>query len=625
MRAVLIVSLVAVTGLSVVSAVRPGRARGQSAAPLQVVFPLPRDTAPDRLALAADGSVWTTSDLSWLTRLSPGGATKRFFSRWDVTMDVTRGPDGAVYAIQEDAVVRIDARGKMRRYRVRSSPSAITADADAVWVVGFGYPPRIERVRPDGEVHEFVDHPPRRWLTFEGVATAADGSVWFTQAFAHRDLIFRGGIGRMRPDGSFSNWRLPVADGVPVRIAAGSDGAMWFGEPRAIGRIAVNGSITRFALPNGLRPNDIASGRDGALWFTSDICLGRMTRSGQVTTWPIPGAVQLRGIAPAPDGTVWLADGAGDAIRHVNPAAAAPAQCGPPELRRRHGATIARLAYTLNGVFTDLSIRIERHGRTLLSEDVPAAWAGFPAQADRNSLSVRDLDGDGEPEVMLLLNSGGAHCCAWSRVYGYVRGRDTFVPVVRRWGEDSAQPRIRDVDRDGRPEFVSSDDRFFETAFGNMGPMPIQIWSFRHVRFRDVTRRFPRLLRRDAASIWRLYRRYPEAARLVFPAWVADECRLGRGHIAYHVLEQERRRGALKRSPGVYGPRDPHAYIRGVKRLLRRTGYKCRRAAVPLRSSGHFRSSASRFAPSARGALLPILARPLPVWRRRLRSAGWLG
>jgi hypothetical protein len=67
----------------------------------------------------------------------------------------------------------------------------------------------------------------------------------------------------------------------------------------------------------------------------------------------------------------------------------------------------------------------------------------------------------------------------------------------------------------------------------------------------------------------------PIEARLILPAWVADECRLGRARVAYRVLERERLRGALNRDPGVYGPRDPRSYIRVVKRLLRRTGYRC--------------------------------------------------
>jgi hypothetical protein len=133
---------------------------------------------------------------------------------------------------------------------------------------------------------------------------------------------------------------------------------------------------------------------------------------------------------------------------------------------------------------------------------------------------------------------------------------------------------MKDLDRNGRPEFVSKDDRFF-AVFGTMSSMPLQIWSYRHGSFNDATGRFPRLIRRDAAHIWRFYRRNTRAARLILPAWVADECRLGRARVAYRMLERERLRGALNRHPGVYGPRDPRSYIRVVKRLLCRTGYQC--------------------------------------------------
>jgi virginiamycin B lyase len=91
------------------------------------------------------------------------------------------------------------------------------------------------------------------------------------------------------------------------RITAGPDGAVWFTEPHAIGRISADGQVTSFPLAGAAVPHDIMAGSDGNLWFTSDICLERMTRAGQMTTWPVPGALKLIGLARGED-SVWLAD-----------------------------------------------------------------------------------------------------------------------------------------------------------------------------------------------------------------------------------------------------------------------------------------------------------------------------
>src|SRR5256885_1210774 len=81
-----------------------------------------------------------------------------------------------------------------------------------------------------------------------------------------------GGIGRMTPDGHVANWWLRSGD--PQRIVAGSDGAMWFTEGHALGRITLGGTISRIALRAHLAAADLVAGADGALWFVSDVCVG---------------------------------------------------------------------------------------------------------------------------------------------------------------------------------------------------------------------------------------------------------------------------------------------------------------------------------------------------------------
>ena len=212
------------------------------------------------------------------------------------------------------------------------------------------------------------------------------------------------------------------------------------------------------------------------------------------------------------------------------------------------------------------------------------AWRpARPVQGDTAGFALRDLDGDGEPEVVLSLDSDGAHCCAWMRVYRYdPAGR--YVPVTHFWGNTSSSPAIVDLDGDGRPEFVSTDDRFAYDFNGYAGSVrPIQIWSFARGRFDDVTRDHPGAVRADAARLWRLYvkdrRALPGSARGLLPAWAAELFLLGEGARADAELRRAGELGYL--APAVDGPRTPAAYVAAVKRLLRRTGYLDRLSAGP--------------------------------------------
>src|SRR5262249_2375862 len=141
---------------------------------------------------------------------------------------------------------------------------------------------------------------------------------------------------------------------------------------------------------------------------------------------------------------------------------------GDLTVTRTQGQTEATLVYRRlqalgpgDDYFADGRIRISRVGVQLFRERVPLdprLEHGSPVPGETRGFSIRDLDGDSEPEVMLQLDSGGAHCCSWTRVYRYAGGR--YSPVAHFWGNASSAPTLEDVDGDARPEFVSTDDRF---------------------------------------------------------------------------------------------------------------------------------------------------------------------
>ena len=108
----------------------------------------------------------------------------------------------------------------------------------------------------------------------------------------------------------------------------------------------------------------------------------------------------------------------------------------------RLGQVSARLAYDENtqGEFSNLRLTIFRGPGALLDYQVPGPCSGpCPALPGgggrRRSIEVRELNGDAEPEVILDVNTGGAHCCDWAYVYSY----------------DPAQNRYGLTERDGAP------------------------------------------------------------------------------------------------------------------------------------------------------------------------------
>ena len=569
-----------------------GAAAAPAGSPSQSEVRLPR-TWPQQLTLGPDGSIWSTDEYGGITRLDPSGHVRTYQIGQDqYGEDLTSGPDGAIWVAADDLIVRVDPAGPRRSWRAGGYglARAITSAGGALWFTNEGNPGRIERLGTDGSLQTFRVTGPRKGAAMPGISGGPDGALWFTQVgFNDKPAD---GIGRMTPTGQSTSRVLPHRRGSPTRITAGPDGAMWFTErdAHAIGRIDASGAIREYRLATGLSPYDIETGADGALWFTADGCVGRITTSGTVTAWPVEGAGRLLGLVAAPDGTIWAADDLKSALWHFRPPAddaPPPTPCAPPTINRDVGRTRASLVYrrelTLrhNDWFSDPRVRISRGGTQLFSETVPPIDRryGNGVYGDTSSFTLRDLDGDREPEVMVELNWNGAHCCAWSRVYRYARSRGTYVPAVHFWGDDAASPRLHDLNGDGRPEFRSVDARFAYAFASYAGSVfPIQIWSYRRGRFRDVTRRFPAEIRRDAGKLWRLYlrerRKEDETVRGILPAWAAEEYLLGRGAEVWPTLAQAARQGYLDCRTGCFAePRDPHAYIRKVRAFLRTTGY----------------------------------------------------
>ena len=136
-----------------------------------------------------------------------------------------------------------------------------------------------------------------------GITKGPDGAVWFTNPSASK-------VGRMTPNGSLTEYAVPVAVG-PITL--GPDGALWFAESYGVGRITTAGVVSPEIVAEPFLsggPAGITAGPDGALWVAyNNLQIGRITMSGGTSTVflsAVDNRSTLRSIAAGPDGALWF-------------------------------------------------------------------------------------------------------------------------------------------------------------------------------------------------------------------------------------------------------------------------------------------------------------------------------
>jgi hypothetical protein len=193
-------------------------------------------------------------------------------------------------------------------------------------------------------------------------------------------------------------------------------------------------------------------------------------------------------------------------------------------------------------------------------------------------MSLRDLDADGEPEILLSAYSGGAHCCVYSLVYRFVAFGNTYERISWPWGDPGYV--VRDLNKDRQPEFVSGDNRFTDLFTSHAASAePIAIYQLGETSFVDVTRKFRGAIRAHARRLLRFYRRELREprdnrdVRGLVAAYVADQYLAKRRKQGLAFLNRAARRHQLNSPPGSPSNTSGKRYVRALKRYLRRWGY----------------------------------------------------
>lgn len=205
----------------------------------------------------------------------------------------------------------------------------------------------------------------------------------------------------------------------------------------------------------------------------------------------------------------------------------------------------------------DVRLRVFEGDEQIVDRAIPDREYLLPVD-----VAVRDLEGDGDPEAIFTLYSGGAHCCITAYVYEGVRLTEGFYGNV-----GYVLKRIA-----GRLAFVTADDRFayrYAPYAGSLFPLLVQ--RYEDGELVDITRDKavrPRL-RREARTYKRFYQRAHRndpgitgAFASPLAAYTADMCNLGNCQKGYALAAKAVERGEV-------GAR----FVKRLERDMRRLGY----------------------------------------------------
>jgi hypothetical protein len=275
--------------------------------------------------------------------------------------------------------------------------------------------------------------------------------------------------------------------------------------------------------------------------------------------WPMPGVI-AQPTEPTNSNTVTVKRSLGDitALLSID-------VINRPKTGREYKNTRIQILHEGKPVF-DQAIADNPITQELEGQWVMAA-TGF-IENPAKEMILQDLDGDQDPELIVNFFSGGAHCCSTSVIYRFNANTTTYEAITHFWGNGGAPEELKDLNGDGRLEFVSHDDRF-AYAFGSYAGSgyPIQIWNYDQGTMRDVTKRHKKLIYHNATFWWETFQKQKQDKENVefgkgsLAAYVADKYLLGQGKEGWDLAQK-----------AYYGD-DKKAFFQQLRQFLRETGY----------------------------------------------------
>jgi S-layer homology domain len=221
---------------------------------------------------------------------------------------------------------------------------------------------------------------------------------------------------------------------------------------------------------------------------------------------------------------------------------------------------LAQLSYQKqNFAYEDLRLTVVRGG-------VPVLEEALPVQPESRNLGfqLKDLDGDGDPELTIDFFVNPPRCCSYSLIYRYAAGQNRYIPLQYSW--DYKPPLVKDLDRDGIPEFDGFNSRFpfdFVSSYDDAA-FPKQVLQYRQGEMFDVTRQYPDVVRANADLLWKEYLWRQDRDREVkgvLAAYLVDKYALGEGDDGWQQVRES------------YTGSDREQFLTRLRGALRRLGY----------------------------------------------------
>jgi len=223
---------------------------------------------------------------------------------------------------------------------------------------------------------------------------------------------------------------------------------------------------------------------------------------------------------------------------------------------------------------TNLKLRIERAGVVAIDAPLVLESCGEPscrpfaltAPANAPRVLVRDIDVDDEPEILVGVFSGGAHCCTTLVVFDW-NGAE-YTRVVEDFLDSGIS--LRNLDKGRALEMLTYDARYAYvfTSYAESWK-PVQVKRFQGGAVIDVSKQFPFLLKQDAFRALKAARQQckagPESGSTIglYTGWAADQYRLGLRLQTIVNLRNEAKRSCL--FPTI----NPSATIVKIDRFVR--------------------------------------------------------
>lgn len=329
-----------------------------------------QNSQPVEIVAGSDGNLWFTElRKAAIGRITPAGVITEFpfASPGGPTSGadgITVGANGDLYFAVYGGIGRMTTAGAATIYTddltiendevddvvsdvVRGQVLSITTGPDdALWFSRAGLPNEdgmqtpgtIGTMTEEGAVAEVARvplSPPTasggRGNVLRALTFGPDGNLWFADQSGSR-------IGTVEPNGAVTTYAievLQIANGIPIGVgplslAAGPDGALWYGEAltsgqtrgrtAGIGRITTAGAFSspELDVPLGLTASfDATIGPDGLLWYTDGYQVQRIRPDGGIDH--IASLTGVNGIATGPDGNLWVTRTQQNEVARVTP------------------------------------------------------------------------------------------------------------------------------------------------------------------------------------------------------------------------------------------------------------------------------------------------------------------